>query len=78
MPGILTRLRAWLRWGRMQRELEEEIAAHHAMKRADSGSAAEAARAMGNEFAMRESARVVWLWPWLEALGQGLRHGARR
>ncbi|HWG36616.1 MAG TPA: ADOP family duplicated permease [Terriglobales bacterium] len=78
MPGILNRLKIWLRWSSAQRELEEEIAAHHAMRRADLGSDSAAARAMGNEFAMREAARGVWLWPWLEALGQGLRHGLRR
>jgi len=78
MPGILNRVKFWLRWSAAQRELEEEIAAHHAMKLADAGSEAAAGRAMGNELAMREAARGVWLWPWLEALGQGLRHGLRR
>lgn len=69
MRGILRRLGVWLHWGREQRELHEEMAAHRAMA---------AERAMGNELAAAEDARAVWLWPWLEALGQGVRQGARR
>ncbi|HXE30421.1 MAG TPA: ADOP family duplicated permease [Terriglobales bacterium] len=69
MRGILRRLGFWLHWGREQRELREEIEAHRALS---------GARAMGNELAAREQAREVWLWPWMEALGQGLRLGARR
>ncbi|MGN6594210.1 MAG: ADOP family duplicated permease [Terriglobales bacterium] len=86
MRGILTRLGSWLHWRRAQRELEEEIATHRTLKRDElraagvSGErlASATERAMGNELAMREAARGVWLWPWLEALGQGLRQGARR
>jgi putative ABC transport system permease protein len=86
MRGFLRRLGGWLRWGRTQRELEEELATHRALKRDELAAAgmsgerlaAATERAMGNELGMREAARGVWLWPWLEALGQGLRQGARR
>ncbi|MGH9477434.1 MAG: ADOP family duplicated permease [Terriglobales bacterium] len=86
MHGILARLRQWWCWGAAQRELEEEIAAHRALKRealaragvAPERLAAATERAMGNEVYMREAARGVWLWPWLEAIGQGLRQGVSR
>ena len=32
---------------------------------------------MGNETLMRESARSVWLWPWLEGVAQDARHTIR-
>ncbi|HET9785125.1 MAG TPA: ABC transporter permease, partial [Terriglobales bacterium] len=86
MRGVLKRLGSWLRWGRTQRELEEELATHRSLKQDELAAAgvrgdrlaAATERAMGNELAMREAARGVWLWPWLEALGQGLRQGGRR
>jgi len=59
----------WVHWRREQAELREEMAAHRALA---------GARAMGNELAASEDAQGVWLWPWLEALGSGLRLGARR
>ncbi|MGH3180779.1 MAG: ABC transporter permease, partial [Streptosporangiaceae bacterium] len=77
MRAALNRVRVWLRWGREQAELREEMAAHYAMKQAEL-DAAGAARALGNDLVAAEDARAVWLWPWLEALGQGLRYGARR
>ncbi len=59
----------WVHWRREQAELREEMAAHRALA---------GQRAMGNELRAAEEARGVWLWPWLEALGSGLRQGARR
>ncbi|HEY8054314.1 MAG TPA: ADOP family duplicated permease [Terriglobales bacterium] len=86
MRGLLRRVGGWLRWRKTQRELTEELAAHRSLKQDELAAAgvsgerlaAATERAMGNELAMREAARGVWLWPWLEALGQGLRQGARR
>lgn len=86
MFRILMRLRQWLRFGQAQRELQEEIATHHALRRealARAGVApdqlnAATERAMGNEVYMREEARGVWLAPWIEAIGQGLKQGVAR
>ncbi|MGH9468082.1 MAG: ABC transporter permease, partial [Terriglobales bacterium] len=86
MHPVLARLRQWLRWRQSQRELEEEITTHAALKREELARAGVAAgdlaaatgRAMGNEVYMREQARGIWLWPWLEAWGQGFRQGVRR
>ncbi len=80
------RLRQWLRFGQAQRELQEEMATHHALRRealAQAGVAPEnlnaaTERAMGNEVYMREEARGVWLAPWIEAIGQGLKQGVTR
>jgi hypothetical protein len=86
MRELGARLRRWAGWRRGERELREEIATHREMTRAElaaagaRGAALERAteRAMGNELLARERARAAWLWPGLEALGQGLRQGARR
>lgn len=86
MYRILTRLRQWLRFGQTQHELQEEMATHHALRRealARAGVAPEdlnaaTERAMGNEVYMREEARGVWLAPWLEAVGVGLKQGVAR
>jgi putative ABC transport system permease protein len=86
MRELWARVRRWMSWRRGEHELREEIAAHRAMKREEleragtQGEALEQAteRAMGNELLARERAREAWLWPWLEAMGQGLRQGARR
>ncbi len=86
MRELWARVRRWADWRRAEREFEEEVAAHRAMKRDElaragtRGAALEQAtqRVMGNELLARERAREAWLWPWVEALGQGLRLGARR
>ncbi len=82
---LLRRLAWW--WNRRahQAELDEEIAAHEAMKRRDleaAGVAPAAAarisrRDMGNVTFMREQSRAIWIWPWLERLGQDVRFALR-
>jgi len=72
----MARLRVWRHWQRSQRELREEMATHRSLREAELGPVTR--REWGNEWAAREDARAVWLWPWVLALGSGLRHGARR
>jgi len=75
---ILRRLAYWLRLSSHHTELVNEVEFHRAMveedlvKRGMSPATAriEARRTMGNDTAMREEARAVWLWPSLEALWQ--------
>ncbi|MEZ4457045.1 MAG: hypothetical protein R2882_10935 [Gemmatimonadales bacterium] len=83
--NLLRRLLWWFRRDALQAELAEEMAAHEEMKErellARGVPAAEVAaarrRAMGNATLMREDARGVWIWPWLDRLGQDVRYALR-
>src|SRR5690242_6478441 len=70
---LLKRIRYWFRRGRMDTELAEEMEFHRAMLAAN-GSASSV---MGNATLAREDARAVWIWPWLESIGQDLVYGMR-
>ncbi len=82
---LLRRIAWWWNRNAEARALAEELAEHEALKRAelvgrgmDPAVAAQAAkRAMGNATWMREEARAVWIWPWLERLGQDVRYAIR-
>jgi hypothetical protein len=56
---------------RLQRELAEEIEAHHHMMSADRRPH------FGNATRLREESREVWSWIWLGQLWQDLHYGAR-
>ena len=56
---------------RLERELQDEMAAHRELAAADGG------RPFGNELRLREEARDAWGWTWLDRLGQDLRFAAR-
>ena len=70
---------------RMEQDLAEEMEFHRTMVQKDlEGSglpAPDAAlagrRAMGPATQMREAARGVWIWPWLESIGQDAAYAAR-
>ena len=68
MGKLLRRLRYWFRSRQLDAELAEELEFHRAL----AGSPA-----MGNLTLARESARGVWIWPWLESLWQDLAYGFR-
>ena len=82
---MIRRIRWWLGHRHEAQALAEEVALHEAMKRealegrglSPSEAAAVAKRAMGPVTFMREEARAVWLWPWLERLGQDIRFALR-
>jgi len=75
---FLRRLARWWRFRAHDEELAEELSLHreaierdliaHGYPGPDARDAAR--RAMGNETLMREDARGVWLWPWLEGVWQ--------
>src|SRR5580704_12706070 len=52
---------------RLEREMEKEMSFHRAM----------AGRPIGSELRLREDAREVWGWTWLDRLSQDLSYGAR-
>jgi predicted permease len=85
MTSMLRRLRARIRYRHFTTELEQELDAHRAMLEEQARSAGasadearyEAARQLGNTTLARESARGVWIAPWLESLWQDVRYGVR-
>jgi len=78
---FVRRVAYWLRFGRHQDELREELAFHREQVAADAerrGLAAEAvAKTMGHETSMREEAREVWLAASLDAVFKDCRHAWR-
>jgi predicted permease len=79
-------VKAWLRRGRLDDELREEMAQHVAWKTQaliDEGVPAGEARrraaiAVGNVTRLREESRGIWGFPSLDSVGQDLRYGARQ
>jgi hypothetical protein len=78
-------MKLWWLWRKRERELEKEIQ-HHlqtaAAAREERGASVRdaevgARREFGNVELVKEAARDVWGWRWLEQIGQDLRHGAR-
>ena len=70
MPEFLRRLQYLFNRRRLDQELAEEMNAHREM-------AAEHGGDFGNTLRLREEARDVWGWTWIERLGQDLRYAAR-
>jgi len=64
-----------LRRERFNRDLEDEMQFHLAMKAQASGHAAQ--RRFGNAVLLREQSREQWGWGWLDRLAQDLRYGVR-
>jgi hypothetical protein len=71
IPRLLRRFRYFLRHRQMQRDLSDEMAAHRAMMPADRRPA------FGSELRLREDARKVWVWTWLDQLRQDFVYAAR-
>ncbi|MGH3118347.1 MAG: ABC transporter permease, partial [Gaiellales bacterium] len=79
--------RAWfaIRQRRFEADLAEELDHHRQLKQQDlerrgldpAEAAVEARRALGNVLVARERARDVWVWPWLQDVGQDLRFAGR-
>lgn len=71
MRRILRRIHFLLNRRRLERELDEEMAAHREMMAADRR------KAFGSPLRLREEARDAWGWSWLDDLRQDLRQGVR-
>ncbi|HEY2805414.1 MAG TPA: ADOP family duplicated permease [Gemmatimonadales bacterium] len=85
LRALAVRLRALLRQGVSEAELDEELR-YHLEREAERnvaagmspGDAVEAARrAFGNPTSHAEAGRAAWGWTWLEQAWQDLRYGAR-
>jgi len=85
MTGWLRRLRARIRYRHFDRDLVEELETHRAMKERELVSTGlapdearrQARRDLGNVMLAGEDARAVWIAPWLESIGQDVRHAVR-
>jgi predicted permease len=85
MFSIIKRLVLWVRRGRLDDELRDEIRLHMDLRRQalihegmDPGEAEiEARRLFGNAMAIREETRDMWGFPSIDTLLQDIRYGAR-
>jgi macrolide transport system ATP-binding/permease protein len=78
MGKLYRRISYWLRSRQCDSELAEEMEFHRALTAQDRGAGEAASRrAMGNTTLARETARGVWIWPWLESFWQDLAYGFR-
>jgi predicted permease len=73
---LLRRLKYFWQRDRMAADLAEEMEFHRAMLSHDAGEPA-ARRAWGNATLDRESARGVWIAPWLEGIWRDFGYGIR-
>ena len=84
--SLLRHLKAWLRRGRLDDELREELAQHVAWKTesliADGVPDAEARRRaaveVGNLTRLREQSRALWGFPSIDSMVQDARYGLRQ
>jgi putative ABC transport system permease protein len=85
MGNLHRRLRYWLRRGRCEAELAEEVEFHRSARQAaleaaglsPADAAAAARRELGNTTLAREDARAVWIWPRLDGVWKDIRNAAR-
>jgi putative ABC transport system permease protein len=75
---VWRRIEAWLRRRSLDRDLEEELRFHLDMKRRETGSRAQATRALGSALLVREIAREAWGWRWLDDVLWDIRYALRR
>ena len=61
----------------MDRDLDEELQFHIAMKARESGDRFAAQRAVGNTLLLRERGRDAWGWRFLDELAQDVRYALR-
>ena len=84
LVSLIYRLLAALRRGRLERDLDDELAFHLAMKADDyvregvDDPHASARRRFGNAARLREDVRDMWTFPALESVWADLRFAARR
>src|SRR5215210_901751 len=71
MMELLRRISYLLNRRRLEREMAEEMAYHRELM------SPEERRDFGDELRLREDAREMWGWTWLDRLHQDLTYGAR-
>ncbi len=78
LTSLWLRLKALARRGQLERDLEDEMAFHLAMREAKLGGSAPAHRVFGNSTLVKEQCRDQWVFAWLEALMQDIRYALRQ
>ncbi|HSW50641.1 MAG TPA: ABC transporter permease, partial [Bryobacteraceae bacterium] len=71
------RLKSLLGRDRLERDLQDELAFHLAMKSEKLRGQSDARRAFGNAVGIKEACRDLWTFPWLESLGRDVVYGVR-
>ena len=85
LHSLRLRLRALIRRSRLEQDLQDEMAFHLAMreeKERQAGTPADQARIrarrqFGNVGVLKNRTRDVWIWPWLQDVGQDTRFAVR-
>src|SRR5690242_8473278 len=77
MKALWRRLQWFFRRAAFERELDEEIAHHLAMKADEQGSTDSARRQFGNVTLWKERSRRMWTGQFFEELAQDLRYSLR-
>ena len=85
LHSLRLRLRALIRRSRLEQDLQDEMAFHLAMreeKERQAGTPADQARIrarrqFGNVGVLKNRSRDVWIWPWLQDVGQDTRFAVR-
>ena len=77
MKQLWRRLQWHLHRDTFEREMEEEMRHHLAMKAEAGGSLESAHRQFGNVTLLKEESGAMWNWNFLEQLGQDVRYGVR-
>jgi len=77
-PAAFPRLRALFRRRQLDRDLEDELQFHLAMRARQTGDPAQARRQFGNTTALKETCRDMWTFTWFETFLQDLRYALRQ
>ena len=77
MRELWRRIKAGLRRRSLDRDLEEELRFHLDMKTREFGDRVAAKRALGSALLVRDRAREVWGWRWLDDLVWDIRYALR-
>lgn len=78
LTTLRLRLKALARRGQLERDLEDEMSFHLAMRASKLGGPVAARRAFGNPTAVRERCRDLWTFSWLESVAQDARYALRQ
>jgi len=78
LTNLWLRLKALARRGQLERDLEDEMSFHLAMREAKLGAPVPARRAFGNAASIKEQCRDQWTFAWLESLAQDVHYALRQ
>src|SRR5438477_314386 len=77
MKASFRRLRFLRHRAEFERDLDEEMRHHLALRAEEQGSAEAARRRFGNVTSLKEQSRAMWTWTLWEQLAQDIRYGLR-